>query len=401
MKNFKPNNCKNKKFLKKDLSKYIFLKTIFDKCNFWEAKLNNSKFIGVNINNSVFSDAKLTNTRFDNCIIKNSNFSHTDLRNTDFSNCSLVNVNFRDATYNKKTKWPKNFKPEAYQAKKIDQKKRKKIIKKQKKLSRLEKNILNELTVGKGYFIVENYFSKSKINKALALIKKEIFKNKNIKKNLNNFSRDKRLNQVYVYKNLFNLNKVFVDLIQPKIAMNIFKKIIGEKFICGFFGANCLLPGARGQSPHLDYPYLDIVKAGEKLPFDTGKNFALNCQILIPLTDFTYENGSTSVSPHSHKSGLFPNKKITKNKKFVQIKTKAGSLILTNGLIWHNSMPNYSDNDMRICTLGQYLPHFIKPMLNLANGTEKNILSKDKKYLKQLLGINLRYPRESLTTVKY
>ena len=85
----------------------------------------------------------------------------------------------------------------------------------------------------------------------------------------------------------------------------------------------------------------------------------------------------------------------------MQIKTKAGSLILTNGLIWHNSMPNYTDNEMRICTLGQYLPHFIKPMLNLSKSTNKKILDNDKNYLKQLLGINLRYPRDFLTTVKY
>ena len=48
------------------------------------------------------------------------------------------------------------------------------------------------------------------------------------------------MNQTYVYKNLFNLNKVFIELVQPKIAMKVFEKILGEKFICGFFGANCL-----------------------------------------------------------------------------------------------------------------------------------------------------------------
>tara|TARA_Y100000590_G_scaffold213372_1_gene241792 strand:- start:58428 stop:59633 length:1206 start_codon:yes stop_codon:yes gene_type:complete len=401
MKNFKPKFYKKENFLKFNLSKSVFNKSKFNQCNFWETKLIGAKFINSEIDNSVFSDAKLNNSKFENCLIKNSNFSHTDLRNSDFSKSNLINVNFRDAIYNKKTKWPKNFKPMAFGAKKISNKVKKNKIKKKIIFSKLEKRILKELTIGKGYYILENYIDKKIVKKASALIKKEIFKDKNIKKNYNNFSRDKRMNQTYVYKNLFNLNKVFVKLVQPKIAMKIFKEILGNKFICGFFGANCLLPGARGQSPHLDYPYLDIVKAGEKLPFETGKNFALNCQILIPLTDFNYENGSTSLLPHSHKTNLFPNKKLAKNKKFVQIKTKAGSLILTNGLIWHNSMPNYTDNEMRICTLGQYLPHFIKPMLNLSKSTNKKILDNDKNYLKQLLGINLRYPRDFLTTVKY
>ena len=64
-------------------------------------------------------------------------------------------------------------------------------------------------------------------------------------------------------------------------------------------------------------------------------------------------------------------------------------------------MPNYTDDEMRICTLGQYLPHFVKPMLNLSKSTNKKIIEKDKNFLKQLLGIGLRYPRDFLTTVKY
>ena len=69
--------------------------------------------------------------------------------------------------------------------------------------------------------------------------------------------------------NLVNLNKVFIELIQPKLAMEVFKKVLGEKFICGFFGANCLMPGARGKLPHIDYPYLNMRKPGEKVPFKT------------------------------------------------------------------------------------------------------------------------------------
>ena len=61
-----------------------------------------------------------------------------------------------------------------------------------------------------------------------------------------------------MYKNLFNLNKVFIELVQPKIAMKILKKF--GKIYLYFFGANCLLPGARGQSPHLDYPSLRYSK---------------------------------------------------------------------------------------------------------------------------------------------
>ena len=75
---------------------------------------------------------------------------------------------------------------------------------------------MRELTTGKGYYIIENYIDKKLIKKASELIKKEIFKDRNIRKNYNNFSRDKRMNQTYVYKNLFNLNKVLLNWFNQK-----------------------------------------------------------------------------------------------------------------------------------------------------------------------------------------
>ena len=63
------------------------------------------------------------------------------------------------------------------------------------------------------------------------------------------------------------------DKINNELVRNIFSVngvtsiFLGKDFICGFYGANCLLPGARGQVPHLDYPYMSFMKAGEKIPF--------------------------------------------------------------------------------------------------------------------------------------
>ena len=75
--------------------------------------------------------------------------------------------------------------------------------------------------------------------------------------------------------------------------------------------------------------------------------------------------------------------------------------MLSNGLVWHASRPNYTYDQNRICLLGQYLPHFIKPMLDLQKTTSKKIITKDKSYLRQLLGVNLTYPRKSLIPIKY
>ena len=119
------------------------------------------------------------------------------------------------------------------------------------------------------------------------------------------------------------------------------------------------------------------------------------------LTDFNFDNGSTGFRSGSQKYCKFPQVGEFKKGKFEQHKIKAGSIILFNGLLWHGSMPNYTHNQYRFCTMSGYVPHFIKPMLDLQKTTSKKIITKDKSYLRQLLGVNLTYPRKSLTAIKY
>ena len=64
MKNFKSKKFNKHKFLKFDLSKYVFTSSKFNQCNFWESNLTNTRFINSIINDSVFSDAKLNNSKF-------------------------------------------------------------------------------------------------------------------------------------------------------------------------------------------------------------------------------------------------------------------------------------------------------------------------------------------------
>jgi ectoine hydroxylase-related dioxygenase (phytanoyl-CoA dioxygenase family) len=69
-----------------------------------------------------------------------------------------------------------------------------------------------------------------------------------------------------------------------------------------------------------------------------------------------------------------------------------GSLVLFNGLTWHTSMPNYSYSKERYCTLGQYIPHFIKPMIDIKATTKSYIYKNDNRFLNQLLGLNSKFP---------
>ncbi len=382
-------SLKNLSFINLNLNKSKFENSDIEMCDFWEGSLKNSNLSFTKIKNCIFTDSNLLNSNFKYSKILNSNFTHSNLKGVDFRGSIIKNSNFRDAIYDKSTKWPKNFYPKKSLF--VTKHKFEKVKPKIKKNNRLVENIVRVLTEGKGYYVLKNYFKKKKIQKAQKILKRIVYKDKSIKQHLNNFAKDKKFSQKWI-TNLLNIDPVFIDLIQPKIAMQVFRKILGENFICGFYEANCLLPGARGQFPHIDYPYNYNYEHGEDIPFQTKGKFLFNCQILVPLNNIDKSNGSTAFLDYSYKFSKFPNKNNIKNYKFKQIKAPIGSLVLFNGLTWHTSMPNYSYHKERYCTLGQYIPHFIKPMIDIQATTKKKILTNDKKYLAQLLGLKAKFP---------
>ena len=375
-------NINNKNFLKKKIKKKIFTNFTFNYCDFWEAEFDKVIFENSVFNNCIFCDAKFKEVKFVNCIFKNSNFSHTHFYKSSIVKTSIINVNFRDSVKDNYS----DIDNKIPITRTINLK-----IKKSKSLSVVEKKILKSLTTGKGYYVLKNFFSKEKIIKASKIIDNILIKQIKFNKLKKNFARDKKLNQKYVY-NLLNKHKIFSQLIQPKPAMKVFDNLLGKDFVCGFFGANCLLPGARGQFPHLDYPYLSFMKPGDLVPFQNKFfKFYLNCQILIPLTQFNLKNGSTAILENSHKLNKFPKKKDIFKYKYKRLNLDIGSIVIFNGTLWHYACSNYSKNLNRYCTLAQYLPKFIVPMLDMKSKTKKSVYSNDIR-LKKLLGINLDYP---------
>ena len=217
-------NIINKSYLKKKILNKSFENVTLKNCNFWESNLKNVTFKNVKIIDCVFCDAMFKDVTFIDCIITGSNFSHSIFYNTKILRSRLVNLNFRDSLRDQISKIPKYISV-------IPPKKNKKT---KTKFNKLEKKILYALTKGKGFYILNNYFEKKKIKKAFDIVDKVITAENKYRKFSKHFARDKKLNQKYVY-NILNKDKVFSELIQPKIAMKIFKKLLGDNFICGFF----------------------------------------------------------------------------------------------------------------------------------------------------------------------
>ncbi len=393
--NFDFQTIKDKNFSKRKIVGYAFRKACLyqvnfsqsnlEKVDFWSADLEKANFRETNLNNCVLSDTDLSKTIIFKTNFSNSNLSHSNLNGLDLKNSTFQNVNLRDAVYNNKTVWPKKFNPKLYGAIKLNEKK---IKIKNEKPNLLITKVANEIKNGNGFYVFKNYFSNKEINKAKTII----LKNSKKKTSLD-FTADKKNNQKSI-NNLIALDSIFKKMIQPKIVMDIFEKLLGKKFICGHFYSNSLFSGARGQKPHMDYPYLGMDNFWKKFPINSNNNLILNCQSMILLDDFTDKNGATELVPGSQKFNKYPTQKIFDKKKIKLIYPK-GTLIIFNGLSWHASSSNFSYND-RIAILGQYLPFFIKPMSNLKNCIKKSDINKLDARLRQLLGFDLIHPVENL-----
>ena len=365
----------------KKIENYTFYKKNFINYDFWHAKLNNIKFIDCNFSNCIFSDAIFNKIIFKNCEISHCNFQHASINNSKFQIKRFRNNLIDDIKVDNKSKLS-NFrlKNKIYKLKVV----------KSKSLNKKEKSIFKALTTGPGYIILKNYYKKEIITKANKVIEKIVEKDKKIKLNAKVFERNKKLNQKWV-RSLLNLNPIFQHLILPKIVDKVFSRLLGEDYICGSYSVNCLLPGARGQNSHVDYPYWKFVAPGKIFPYKNLKNFNLNLQVATPLTEFTKNNGSTAIVENSHKMLKYPDYNDLKKAKIKIVKMKPGSILIYNGLLWHGSTPNFSKNKKRYAIISQYMPGYIVPTENLKKMTSESILKKNK-LLKKLLGCNLKFP---------
>ena len=370
---------------KKNISKIFKNVRIFNKnfkrFDFWNSEFQNSKFFNCKFQNCIFADVKFKNVIFKECEILNCNFQHASFSNSKIEIFRSKNNLMDDVKIDQYSKLTNNFF-------KNNSAKEKKVV--HFKFNKKEQKIYNSLTKGKGYIILKNYYPKSKIKKAFKILDKIVTNDKRIKNNKKIFERNKRTNQKWV-RSLINIDPIFSEFLLPKILEKVFSKLIGKDFICGSYAANCLLPGARGQDLHIDYPHYRFVSPGKNLPYQKQKNFYFNLQIITPFTAFTKNNGTTAIVENSHKKNRFPDKHDIKKSKIKLMEMKPGSVLIYNGLLWHGATPNYSKSDKRYGIIAQYMPNYIVPMENLMKMTNKKIVNKNST-IKSLFGYNLEFP---------
>ena len=158
--------------------------------------------------------------------------------------------------------------------------------------------------------------------------------------------------------NLLSKGKVFQKMVQHPVILNISNAILGQDSQISSLAANTVLPGMKGQQPHLDYPYYrNFLPIDNPTLLDNAPPLAL--QFVTLLTDFNLENGGTAVRPETHIRPRYPDDAKDFFDNAIQMTGKAGDVVIFHGAIQHCAMPNKS-KDFRSGILQHMAPIYVK-----------------------------------------
>ncbi len=151
---------------------------------------------------------------------------------------------------------------------------------------------------------------------------------------------------------LFNLDPVFVDLIQRPLARAMVEALLGEDYLISNFSANVTTPGSGRMQLHADQGYVPPPWPDQPLA----------CNVAWLLDDFTEENGGTRYVPGSHLKGTNPAPE--DEGASVPIVAPAGSMLVMDGRLWHQTGANCSSTTQRAALFGYYVKRWLRPQIN-------------------------------------
>ena len=189
--------------------------------------------------------------------------------------------------------------------------------------------------------------------------------------------------------NLPAKGREFREICGDERMLAIMRPILGEDLMLSSFAANVLHPGAQAQEPHVDYPYWDL-HARDRWPRDLNASYHLAVEAVMPLDEFTVENGATAIVPGSQKLACWPDPDRFAEG-HIRVTMKPGTLLLFPALLWHAGQTNRSKAS-RAALLGSYTIKSIKPIEDWSRciGREE-ALGYDRR-LQDLLGLHYPYP---------
>lgn len=165
----------------------------------------------------------------------------------------------------------------------------------------------------------------------------------------------------------------FLKVLETPTVMDAVDGLLGRDCILHLYMSSCMPPTESNYSEriHVDNPR-----------FIPGYTEGLGC--IIPLTDFTLENGATYILPGSHLVAEPPTEEEF-YKNAIRFTANAGDLVLFHGRMWHAGGINNSAEWRHALAFGFYKPH-LKQRINMKLAMEGIDMSNVSDYVKYKLG---------------
>jgi ectoine hydroxylase-related dioxygenase (phytanoyl-CoA dioxygenase family) len=172
---------------------------------------------------------------------------------------------------------------------------------------------------------------------------------------------------------------IFRDLIRNPTALAMARAVVGEEIVVANCTANIARPGSRPMALHADLAFI--------LPEPWIHPWSVN--VIWCLTDVHRDNGATQYVPGSHRWRTHADVPADAADRLVSFEAEAGSIIVTDGRLWHTSGANVTPDEDRALLFGYYSAAFLRPMINWNVALDPGLQAKLSPDLRQLLGLNV------------
>ncbi|MDE0262029.1 MAG: phytanoyl-CoA dioxygenase family protein [Bryobacterales bacterium] len=245
---------------------------------------------------------------------------------------------------------------------------------------------VSELCDGQGYLLLEDFYAPELITAARERIYELLEREPNRTSHF--YGDDENASQARVW-NLPAKGEVFRQICSDERMLAIMRPILGEDLMLSSFAANVLHPGAQAQEPHVDYPYWDL-HARDRWPSRLNASYHLAVEAVMPLDEFTLENGATAIVPGSQKLARWPDPDEFR-RRHIRTTMRPGTLLLFPALLWHAGQTNHS-RASRATLLGSYTIKSIKPIEDWSRCVDRDTALGYDQPMRDLLGLNYPYP---------
>ncbi|MDE0123223.1 MAG: phytanoyl-CoA dioxygenase family protein [Bryobacterales bacterium] len=245
---------------------------------------------------------------------------------------------------------------------------------------------VEELCNGQGYLLLEDFFPRELVAEARERIYRRV--EEEPARTSHFYGDEVNAAQARVW-NLPAKGQVFRDLCADERMLALMRPILGDDLMLSSFAANVLHPGAQAQEPHVDYPYWDL-HARKRWPRALNASYHLAVESVIPLDEFTVDNGATAIVPGSQKLACWPDPAEFAARQIRAI-MRPGALLLFPALLWHAGQTNRSGAS-RATLLGSYTIKSIKPIEDWSRCIRRDEALGYDETMQGLLGVNYPYP---------